>query len=109
MGVTFRGRNLSSLHPSWAVAGGGVGIFSRFSARGLLADLVIVTCTQAWFPGVLGVEPFNGDSGIFEVFCCAPGLVIFWGVSGPFGLVLKFVSVKARVHDFFEFVLGSSF
>ena len=33
---------------------------------------------------------------------------MFWGVTGPLGAVLEFVSVKARVDDFFEFVLGFS-
>ena len=93
-----------SLHSSWAVAGGGVGVFPYFSARGSLADLVMVTCTQSWFPGVPGVELFDGDAGIFEVFCRVPGLVVFWRVTGPLGTVLEFVSVKARVDDFFEFV-----
>ena len=71
-------------------------------------DLVMVTCTQSWFPGVLGVESFNGDAGIFEVFCWVPGLVMFWRITGPLGTVLEFVSVKARVDDFFEFVFWFS-
>ena len=93
MRVMLRGRNLSSFHPTWAVAGGGVGVFSRFSARGSLADLVMVTCTQSWFPGVPGVELFDGDAGIFEVFCRVPGLVVFWRVTGPLGSVLEVASV----------------
>ena len=104
MGVMLRGGNLLSFHPCWGVAGGGVGAFSCFSARGSLADLVMVTCTQSWFPGVPGVEFFDGDAGIFEVFCWVPGLVVFWRITGPLSTVLEFVSVKARVDDFFEFV-----
>ena len=69
MGVTLRGRNLSSFHPSGMVAGGGVGVFSPLTGGGSEIDLVIVTCTQSWFPGLPGVEPFNGDAGIFEAFC----------------------------------------
>ena len=65
VGVALRGRNLSSFHPSWAVAGGGVAVFSRFSAQGSLADLVMVMCTQSRFPGVPGVELFDGDARNF--------------------------------------------
>ena len=50
------------------------------------------------------MEPFDGDAGIFEVFCWVPGLVVFWRITGPLGTVLELVSVKARVDDFFEFV-----
>ena len=104
MGVVLRGRNLSSFHSSWAVVGGGVGVFSPLTGGGLEVDLVMVTCTQSRFSGVPGVEIFNGDAGIFEVFCWVPGLVVFWRITGPLGTVLEFVSVKARVDDFFEFV-----
>ena len=52
---------------------------------------------------------FDGDAGIAQVFRGIPGLVVFWRVTGPLGTVLKFVSVKARVDDFFEFVFGFSF
>ena len=97
------GRNLSSFPPSWTVAGGGVGVFSPLGG-GSEIDLVMVTCTQSWFSGVPGVELFDGDAGIFEVFCRVPGLVVFWRVTGPLGTVLEFVSVKARIDDFFEFV-----
>ena len=69
---------------------------------------MIVMCTQSWFPGVPGVEPFNGDAGILEVFCWVPGLVVFWRITGPLGTVLEFVSVMARVDDFFEFVFWFS-
>ena len=100
----MRARNLSSFHSSWTVAGGGVGVFSPLTGGGSEVDLVMVTCTQSRFPGVLGVEQFNGDAGIFEVFCRVTGLVVFWRVTGPLGTVLEFVSVKARVDDFFEFV-----
>ena len=68
MGVALCGRNLSSFHLAWAVAGGGVGVFLRLSVRGSLADLVMVTCTESCFPGVLGVELFDGDAGIFQSF-----------------------------------------
>ena len=54
------------------------------------------------------MEPFNGDTGIFEVFCWVPGLVVFWRITGPLGTLLKFVSVKVRVDDFFEFVFWFS-
>ena len=95
-------------HPSLAVAGGSVGVFSPLTGGGSEVDLVMVTCTQSWFPGVPGVELFNGDAGIFEVFCRVPGLVVFWRVTGPLGTVLEFLSVKARVDDFFEFVFWFS-
>ena len=71
-------------------------------------DLVMVTCTQSWFPGLPGVELFNGDIGIFEVFCGVPGFVVFWRITGTLGTVLEFVSVTARVDDFFEFVFWFS-
>ena len=70
-------------------------------------DLVRVRCTQSWFPGAPGVELFNGDAGIFQVFCWVPGFVVFWRIPGPLDTVLEFVSVKAIVDDFFE--LGFSF
>ena len=54
------------------------------------------------------MELFNGDAGIFEVFYWVPGLVVFWRITGPLGTVLEFVSVKARVDDFFEFVFWVS-
>ena len=69
---------------------------------------MMVTCTQSWFPWVPAVELFNGNAGIFEVFCGVPGLAVFWRVTGPLGTVLEFVSVKARVNDFFEFVFWFS-
>ena len=93
MRVTLRGRNLPLFHPSWPVAGGGVGVFSLLTGRGSEVDLVMVTCTQSWFPGVPGVELFDGDAGICEVFCWVPGLVVFWRVTGPLGTVLEVVSV----------------
>ena len=55
------------------------------------------------------MELFDGDAGIVKVFCWVPSSIVFWGVTGPLGTVLKFVSVKARVDDFFEFVLRFSF
>ena len=100
----MRGRNLPSFHPSWPVAGGGVGVLSPLTGEGSEVDLVMVTCTQSWFPGVPGVELFDGYAGIFEVFCWVPGFVVFWRITGPLGTVLESVSVKARVDDFFEFV-----
>ena len=103
------GSNLPSFHPSQAVAGGGVGVLSPLVGGGSEVDLVMDTCTRFWFPWVPGVEPFTGDAGIVEVFCWVLSFVIFWRVSGPLGLVLKFVSVKARVDVFFAFVLGFSF
>ena len=54
------------------------------------------------------MELFNGDAGIFEVFCWVPDLVVFWRIPGPLGTVLEVVSVKARVDDFFEFVFRFS-
>ena len=108
MGVALRGRNLLSFHPSWAVAGGGVGVFSPLAGRGSEADLRMVTCTQSWFPGVPEVELFCGKAGIVEVFCWIPGLIVFRRVTGPLGSVLEFVMVEAGVNDFFEFVLGFS-
>ena len=108
MGVVLCGRNLLSFHPSWAVAGGGVWVFSPLAGRGLEADLLMVMCTQSWFPWVPGVELFCGEAGIVEVFCWIPGLVVFRRVTGPLGLVLEFVRVEAGVDDFFEFVLWFS-
>ena len=93
MGVTLRGRNLSSFHPSQTVAGGGVGVFSPLTGGGSEVDLVMVTCTQSWFPGVPRVEFFDGEAGILEVFCGLPGLVVFWRVTGLLGTVLEVVSV----------------
>ena len=93
MGVTLRGRNLSSFHSSRTVAGGGGGVFSPLTGGGSEVDLVMVTCTQSWFLRVPGVELFDGDAGIFEVFCRVPGLVVFLGVTGPLGSVLELVSV----------------
>ena len=68
MGVVLCGKNLFLFHPFWAVAGGGVGVFSPLAGRDLEADLLMVTCTQSWFLGVPGVELFCGDAGIVEVF-----------------------------------------
>ena len=82
-----------SFHPPWAVAGGGVRVSSPLTGGGSEVDLVMVTCTQSWFSGVPGVELFNGDAGIFEVFCGVPGLVVFWRVTGPLGTVLEVASV----------------
>ena len=93
MGVTLRGRNLPSFHPYWPAAGGGVGVFSPGTGRGSEVDLVMVTCTLSWFPGVPGVELFDGDAVIFKVFCWVPGLVVLWRVTGPLGTVLEVVSV----------------
>ena len=106
MGVMLWRRNLLSSHPSWAVAGGSGGVFSPLAGRGPEADLLMVTCTQSWFPGVPGVELFSGEAGIVEVFCWVPGLVVCRRVTGPLGSVLEFVAVEAGVNDFFEFVLG---
>ena len=54
------------------------------------------------------MELFNSDAGIFEVFCWVPGFVVFWRITCPLGTVLEFVSVKARVDDFLEFVFWFS-
>ena len=97
-----------SFHPSWVVAGGGVGVFSPLVGRGSEANLMMVTCTQSWFPGVRGVEMFCGEAGIVEVFCRVPGFIVFRRVTGPVGSVLEFVTEEAGVNDFFEFVLGFS-
>ena len=51
---------------------------------------------------------FDGDTGIFKVFCGVPGLVVFWRVTGPLGTVLEVVLVEARVDDFFEFIFWFS-
>ena len=51
---------------------------------------------------------FDGDAGTAKVLCGVPGFIVFWRVTGPLGKVFKFVSVEARVDDFFEFVLGFS-
>ena len=104
----MRGMNLSSFHPSWTVAGGGVDVCSPLTGGGSEVVLVMVTCTVSRFPGVLGVESFKRDAGIFEVFCGVPGLVVFWRITGSLGTVLEFVSVKVRVDDFFEFVFWFS-
>ena len=108
VGVTLCGRNLLSFYLSWAVAGGGVGVFSPLAGQGSQANLLMVTCTQSWFPGVLGVELFCGETGIVEVFCWIPDLIVFGRVTSPLDLVLNFVMVEAGVDDFFEFVLGFS-
>ena len=89
----MRGWNLSLFHPSWTVAGSSVGVFSPLTGGGAEVDLVMVTCTQSWFPGVPGVELFNSDAGIFEVFSGVPGFVMFWRVTGPLGTVLVVFSV----------------
>ena len=102
------GRNLLLFHPSWAVAGGGVGVFSPLARQGSEADLLMIMCTQSWFPGVLGVELFCGKAGIVEVFCWIPGLIVFGRVTSPLGSLLEFVTVEAEVNDFFEFVLRFS-
>ena len=93
MGVGLRGRNLLSFHPSWAVAGGGDGVFSPWTWGGSEVDLVMVTCTQSRFSGVPGVELFNVDASIFEVFCGVPGLVVFRRITDPLGAVLEVASV----------------
>ena len=108
MGVALRERNLSSFHPSWAVAGGGVGVFSPLTGRGSEVDPLMVMCIQSRFSEVLGVEMFNGDCGIFEVFCGVPSVVVLWRVTGPLNSVLKLVSVKAKVDDIFQFVFWFS-
>ena len=70
---------------------------------------MMVMCTKSWFPGVPGVELFDGDAGIAKVFCAGvQGLIMFWKVTGLLGTVLKVVSVEARVDGFFEFVFGFS-
>ena len=53
VGLTSRERNLSSFHPSWTVAGGGVVVFSPLAGGGSEVYLVMVTCTQSGFPGEL--------------------------------------------------------
>ena len=68
----------------------------------------MVTSTQSGFSGVPGVELLNGDTGIVEGFCYATGLHVFWIISSPLGLVLKFGSVEARVKDFGKVILGFS-
>ena len=108
MGVTLCRRNLLSFHPSWVVVGGGIGVFSPLAGLGSEADLLMVTCTQSWFPGVPGVELFCGEAGIVEVFCWVPGFIVFRRVTGPLGSVLEFVTVEVGVNDFFEFVLRFS-
>ena len=108
VGVALCGRNLLSFHPSWAVAGGGVGVFSPLSGRGSEADLVMVTCTQSWFRGVLGVELFSGEAGIVEVFLWLLGFIMFRRVTSPLGSVLAFVTVEAGVHNLFEFIFRFS-
>ena len=65
------------------VAAGRVGVFSPLAGEGLEVHLVMVTCTQSWFPGVMGVELFNGDVGIVEIFSGVPDLVVFWRVTDP--------------------------
>ena len=54
------------------------------------------------------MELFNGNVGIFEVFCWVPGLVMFWRITGPLGTVLEVVAVKAGFDDSFEFVFWFS-
>ena len=108
MGVVLCGRNLLSFHLSWVVAGGGVVAFLPLAGRGSEADLLMVTCTQSWFPGVPGVELFCDEAGSVEVFCWIPSFIVFWRLTGPLGSVLEFVTVEARVNNFFEFVLGFS-
>ena len=90
------------------MVGGGVGVSSPLAGRGLEADLLMVTCTQSWFPEVLGVELFRGEAGIVKVFCWIPGLIVFRRITGQVGSVLKFVTVELGVDDFFEFLLGFS-
>ena len=108
MGVVLCRRNLLSFHPSWAVAGGGVGVFSPLAGQGSEADLLMVTCTQSWFLGVPGVELFSGEAGIIEVFCWVPGFIVFRRITGPLGSILECVTVEARVNNFFQFVFGFS-
>ena len=93
MRVTLPGSNLCSFRLSWTVAGSSVGVFSPLKGEGSEVDLVMVTCTQSWFPEVLGVELFDGDADILEVFCRVPGLVVFWSVTSPLGTVLEVVLV----------------
>ena len=102
------GRNLLSFHLSWVVAGGHVGVFLSLAGWGSEADLLMVTCTQSWFPGVPEVELFSGEVGIVEFFCWVPGLAVFRRVTGPRGSVLEFVMVQVGVNDFFEFVFRFS-
>ena len=108
MGVALCGRNLLSFHLAWPLAGGSIGVFSPLAGRGSEADLLMVTCTQSWFPRVPAVELFCGEAGIAEVFCWVPGLILFRRVTGPLGSVLEFVTVEAGVNNFFEFGLRFS-
>ena len=108
MGVRLCERNLRSFHPSWAVAGGGLGVFSPLAGQGSEADLLIVTCTQSWFHGVLEMELFYGEAGIVEFSCWIPGLIVFKRITGPLGSVLEIVTVEAGVNDIFELVLRFS-
>ena len=75
--------------------------FLAFGGARTEGDLLMVTCTQSWFPGVPGVELFCGEAGIVEVFCWIPGLIVFRRVAGQLGSVLEFVTVEVGVDDFF--------
>ena len=108
VGVALLGKNLSLFHSSWAVAGGGVGVFSPLTRGGSEVDLVMVTCTQSRISGLPGVELLNGHACIAKVVCWVPGLIVFWRVTGPLGTVLQAVSVNARVDNFFQFVFWFS-
>ena len=94
-----------------SVLGGGwlwCWVFSPLAGRGSEADLLVVTSTQSWFPGVQRVELFCSEAGIVEVFFWIPGLSVLRRVTGPLGSVLEFVIVEAGVNGFFKFVLRFS-
>ena len=70
---------------------------------------MIVMCSQFWLSGVVGVESFDCECCIVEVFRRVPDFVFFWSVSFPLRSVLEFVVVEPRVDDFVEFVFVFSF
>ena len=76
---------------------------------GAEGDLLIVMCSQFWLSWVFGVESFDCECCIVEVFCGVPDFVFFWSVSFPLRSVLELVVVESRVDDFVEFVFVLSF
>ena len=76
---------------------------------GAEGDLLIVMCSQFWLSRVVGVESFDCECCIVEVFRRVPDFIFFWSVSFPLRSVLELVVVEPRVDDFVEFVFVFSF
>src|ERR1700744_4143455 len=71
----------------------------------LLLFSVSMVVTPSWFLRITVMKSFDGVGCMFEVARRVPDFVVFRGITGPLGSVLKLVVMESRVDDFVEFVL----